>query len=469
MSELRTRFAPSPTGFLHIGGARTALYNWAFTRRLGGRFVLRIEDTDRARSTAESEAAVLGGLEWLGIDWDEGPFRQSERGELHAAAIEKLLASDRAYRCICTPEEIEARRAAVVATGAKWTYDGRCADASYGADCGPHAVRLRVPKDGKLGFDDAVFGPSGQDAREIGDMVIRRTDGSPLYHLAVVVDDVEMRITHVIRGADHLNNTPFQLALYRALDATPPLFAHVPLIVGSDGRKLSKRRDPVSVQHFRDAGYLPEAMVNWLVRIGWSHGDQEVFTRDEIRALFDLAEVHRSSGQADPGKLDWLNQHWIKERPREQLVGELLPFLAKQGTPVEASESLGALVDLLRERSKTLAEMAERARFFAIADDALAYDADAVKKHWKPAAAPALSDLRDELERASTWDLASIEAAFQATLAKHEGLALGKLAQPVRIAVTGSAASPGIYETLLVLGRDRTVARIERALAELPT
>jgi glutamyl-tRNA synthetase len=355
----------------------------------------------------------------------------------------------------------------VVATGAKWTYDGRCADAAYGADCGPHAVRLRVPKDGKLGFDDAVFGPSGQDAREIGDMVIRRSDGSPLYHLAVVVDDVEMRITHVIRGADHLNNTPFQLALYRALDATPPAFAHVPLIVGSDGRKLSKRRDPVSVQHFRDAGYLPEAMVNWLVRIGWSHGDQEVFSRDEIRTLFDLAEAHRSSGQADAGKLDWLNQHWIKERPRAQLVGELLPFLAKQGTPVAASESLGALVDLLRERSKTLVEMAERARFFAVGDDALVYDADAVKKHWKPAIRPAIESLETHLEVAE-WTMSGIERAFTDTLEEIEGLALGKLAQPVRIAVTGSAASPGIYETLLVLGRERTVKRLHRALAELP-
>ena len=467
MSDLRTRFAPSPTGYLHIGGARTALYNWAFTRRAGGRVVLRIEDTDRARSTAESEAAVVGGLAWLGIDWDEGPFRQSERGALYAAAIEQLLARDRAYRCICTPEEIEARRQAVVATGAKWTYDGRCADAAYGPDCGPHAVRLRVPKEGRLAFDDAVFGPSGQDAREIGDMVIRRSDGSPLYHLAVVVDDVDMRITHVIRGADHLNNTPFQLALYRALDAEPPRFAHVPLIVGTDGRKLSKRRDPVAVQHFLDAGYLPEAMRNWLVRIGWSHGDQEIFSSDEIAAFFDLAEVHRASAQADPAKLDWLNQHYIKERPRDRLVHELVPFLAAAGTPVEPSASLGQLVDLLRERSKTLVEMASRARFFAVDDASLAYEADAVRKHWKANALPALKDLAAELERAPAWDLASIEAAFQTALARHDGLALGKLAQPVRIAVTGSAASPGIFETVLVLGRDRTVARIARALATL--
>ncbi len=468
MNAIRTRFAPSPTGFLHIGGARTALYNWAYTRRLGGRFVLRIEDTDRERSTAASEAAVLGGLEWLGIDWDEGPFRQSERGELYAAAIERLLAADRAYRCVCTTAEIEVRRQATVATGAKWTYDGRCAAASYGPECGPHAVRLRVPKQGMLGFDDLVFGASGQDAREIGDMVIRRTDGSPLYHLAVVVDDVAMGITHVIRGADHLNNTSFQLALYAALDATPPLFAHLPLIVGADGKKLSKRRDPVSVQHFQTAGYLPEAMGNWLVRIGWSHGDQEIFSQGEIRTLFDLPAVQRAAGQADPAKLDWLNQHYIKEMPRERLVRELLPFLAEAGTPVEPSPELEGVADLLRERSKTLAEMAQRARFFAVTDTAFGYDADAVRKHWKAAAVPVVKDLADMLSLATTWDIAAIETAFEAVLARHSGLALGKLAQPVRVAVTGLAASPGIFETLALLGRERSVARLHRALAELP-
>jgi glutamyl-tRNA synthetase len=467
-TPIRTRFAPSPTGFLHIGGARTALYNWAYTRRLGGTFVLRIEDTDRERSTAESEAAVLGGLEWLGIDWDEGPFRQSERGALYAEAIERLLAQDRAYRCICTPAEIEERRAATVATGAKWTYDRRCAAANHGPDCGPHAVRLRVPTDGKLGFDDLVFGPSGQDAREIGDMVIRRSDGSPLYHLAVVVDDVAMGITHVIRGADHLNNTPFQLALYAALDATPPQFAHVPLIVGTDGKKLSKRRDPVSVQHFQAAGYLPEAMVNWLVRIGWSHGDQEIFSRDDVRALFALDAVQRASGQADPAKLDWLNQHYLKALPRDALVAALLPFLAAQGTPVAASDALGRLADLLRERSKTLAEMAERARFFAVADDSVAYEPDAVRKVWKAAAVPIVKELVDELARVEPWTHASIEAAFESVRARHDGVGLGKLAQPVRVAVTGSSASPGIFETLELLGRDRTVRRLARALAELP-
>ena len=468
MEPVRTRFAPSPTGFLHIGSARTALFNWALTRRLGGRFVLRIEDTDRERSTRESEAALLEGLRWLGIDWDEGPLRQSERGPLYQTAIERLLERGRAYRCVCTPAEIEVRRQAVLAAGGKWTYDGRCRDAKHGPSVGPHAVRLRVPSEGRLDFDDLVFGPSGQDPREIGDMVIRRSDGTPLYHLAGVVDDIEMAITHVIRGADHLNNTPFHLALYRAFDATPPRFAHLPLIVGADGRKLSKRRDPVSLQHFQGAGYLPDAMCNWLVRIGWSHGDQEIFTRDEIRQLFDLSAVHRASGQADPGKLDWINQHWIRTLPDEVLLRELTPFLAAAaGAPVARSRGLELLVGLLRERSKTLVEMAERARFLLVADESLEYDPKAVQKHWKPAVRPAIEALREALLRVEPWEPAAIEHAFESVRAERE-LALGPLAQAVRVAITGAAASPGIYETLAAVGRERSAARLARALAVLP-
>jgi len=465
MTPIRTRFAPSPTGFLHIGGARTALYNWAWTRRAGGTFVLRIEDTDQARSTAEAEAAVVEGLRWLGLDWDEGPYRQSGRGARHREAVEQLLASGRAYRCVCTPEEIEERKARVVAEGGKWTYDGRCAEAGHGPDRA-HAVRLRVPREGRLGWDDLVFGPSGQDAREIGDLVIRRSDGSPLYHLAVVVDDVDMQISHVIRGADHLNNTPFQLALYGALGAPVPRFAHLPLIVGADGRKLSKRRDPVSVQHFRAQGYLPEAMCNWLVRIGWSHGDQELFSIDEIRALFGLEAVHRSPGHADPQKLDWINQSWIKQLPAERLVAELRPFLPAGADP--ADPGLPGLVDLLRERSRTLAEMAERARFLVTPDEALAIDAKAAAKHWKPALRAPVAALRAALAGVEPWQAAGIEAAFEAVRAAHDGLAVGPLAQAVRVAVTGSAASPGIYETLAVLGRERTLARLDRALREWP-
>ena len=470
MADVRTRFAPSPTGFLHIGGARTALYNWAWTRRQGGRFVLRVEDTDQARSTPESERAVLEGLHWLGIDWDEGPYRQSERLEVYAGAVERLLARDRAYRCVCTPEEIETRRAALVAAGGKWTYDGRCAEAALEPDCGPHAVRLRVPKQGRLEWHDLVFGASGQDAREIGDMVIRRSDGLPLYHLAGVVDDIEMRITHVIRGADHLNNTPFHLALYAALEAPPPVFAHVPLIVGADGRKLSKRRDPVSVQHFREAGYLAEAMCNWLVRIGWSHGDQELFSRDEIRTLFELDAVHRASGHADPTKLDWINQSWIKQLPRERLVAALCPFVeAAAGRSPQADDpGFARLVDLLRERSKTLAEMAERARFYALPDDAIEPDPKAVQKHWKPALRAPLAELGEALRVLAAWEPASIEQVFETVRARHPDLGRGPLAQALRVAVTGSAASPGIFETLDALGPERTTARLARALARWP-
>jgi len=307
MSEIRTRFAPSPTGFLHVGSARTALFNWAFARRHGGKLVLRIEDTDRERSTAESERAVIEGLEWLGIDWDEGPLRQSAFADRHRAAVERMLANGRAYRCVCSAEELEQRRQATIAAGQKWTYDGRCRDLDLGADLGPHTVRLRLPESGFLGWEDGVFGPSGQDASEIGDRIIQRSDGQPLYHLAVVVDDLAMGISHVIRGADHHPNTPLQIALYRALDAQPPEFAHVPLIVGAGGKKLSKRRDPVSVQNFREEGYLAPALRNWLIRIGWSHGDQEIFTSEEICALFDLGAVNRSAAQADADKLLWLN------------------------------------------------------------------------------------------------------------------------------------------------------------------
>ncbi len=468
METPRTRFSPSPTGFLHIGGARTALYNWAFSRRHDGHFVLRIEDTDRERSTREAEAAVIEGLQWLGITWDEGPVRQSALADRHREAVERMLSAGRAYRCVCSAESLEERRAATIARGEKWTYDGRCRDADLGAGCGPHTVRLRMAAEGRLDWDDGVFGPSGQEAVEIGDRIIVRSDGAPLYHLAAVVDDLAMGITHVIRGADHLNNTSFHLALYRALDAEPPHFAHVPLIVGADGKKLSKRRDPVSVQHYRDAGFLPEALVNWLVRIGWSHGDDEIFSRDQIAELFSLEAVHRAPGRAEPEKLFWLNQHYLKERPRAELLAALAPFVeADLGGPPAHPERLESGVDLLRERSKTLVEMAERGRFLAVADDGLEYDEKAVAKHWKAAARPLLEALRAELAGLAAWDEAGLEAGFEA-VRERQGVGLGKLAQPVRVAVTGSGASPGIYETLAVLGRDSTLARIDRALEQIP-
>jgi glutamyl-tRNA synthetase len=313
-----------------------------------------------------------------------------------------------------------------------------------------------------------VFGPSGQDAGEIGDMIIRRSDGGPLYHLAGVVDDIEMGITHVIRGADHHSNTPFHIAIYRALDATPPLFAHVPLIVGADGRKLSKRRDPVSVQHYRDEGYLAAALRNWLVRIGWSHGDQEIFSTEEIARLFDLASVHRAPGRAEIGKLVWLNQHYLKTLARHELLRELLPFLAAEaGRPVAVTPELERLVELLRERSKTLVEMARLARFLVVETPALRFDESAVRKHWKPEVGPVLSELRTALAGLGSWSEGDLDEAFQAVCARHGDLALGKLAQPVRVAVTGAPVSPGIFETLAVLGRERTLERLDAAIARI--
>lgn len=466
MADVRTRFAPSPTGFLHLGSARTALFNWVYARRHGGALVLRSEDTDRERSTRESEEAVLEGLRWLGIDWDEGVYRQSERAGLYADAIERLIAAGLAYRCTCTREELEERKAAAIARGEKWTYDGRCRDAGHGPDVGEHTVRLRLPESGMLGFEDAVFGPSGQDASEIGDRIIRRSDGGALYHVAVVVDDIDMGITHVIRGADHMPNTPLQIALYRALGAEPPVFAHLPLLLGAGGKKLSKRRDPVAIQHFRDEGYLPEAMCSWLARLGWSHGDQETFSREELVSLFDLPDVHKSNVQTDLAKLTATNQHWIRTLPLDTLWPHLAPRLeAVAGEPVERHAELDQLLELLRERSDTLAAMAEQTRWLLV--DAVEYDEKAAAKHLKPAALDPLSDLQGRLAALDPWDEATIEAAFAATLAAHEGLKLGKLAQPVRVALTGSAASPPIYETVAVLGRDRAASRLAQALTEI--
>jgi glutamyl-tRNA synthetase len=462
MAGVRTRFAPSPTGILHMGSARTALFNWAFARRHGGQHALRIEDTDRARSTEASERALLEGLDWLGIDFDQGPLRQSDGRERHDSAVAHLLETGRAYRCVCTRDELEERRERTLATGQSWVYDGRCRDRDLGPDCGPHTVRLRLDPSAYLGWDDLVFGPSGQAASEIGDMNIRRSDGHPLYNLAVVVDDLHMQISHVIRGADHLANTCFQIALYRALDGEPPRFAHVPLVLGEGGKKLSKRRDPVSVLQYRDDGYLPEALLNWLARIGWSHGDQEIFSREEICTLFDLDSVSRSPAQSDPGKLEWLSQHYLKQMPRDALIGLLLPFLTREaGRPVEATPELADFVDLLRERSTTLGEMAHRARFLLV--DRVEYADKAAKKFLRPVALPILRSLHDHLAGLNAWEPASLEAAFETVRTEHGGVGMGKLAQPVRVAVTGSSASPGIYETLAALGQEQSVARIAAA------
>jgi len=446
-----------------MGSARTALFNWAYARRHGGQLVLRIEDTDRARSSQESEDALIRGLDWLGIEADEGPFRQSERRELHDAAIERLLASGHAYRCRCSSDELAERREATLSAGKSWVYDGRCRNRELGPDCGPHTVRLRLDPEEQLSWNDLVFGHSGQVAAEIGDMNIRRSDGHPLYNLAVVVDDLDMQISHVIRGADHLGNTPFQIALYRALGRRPPLFAHVPLIVGPGGKKLSKRRDPVSVERYRDDGYLPGALRNWLMRIGWSHGDQEIFSADEICSLFDLDAVNRSSAQADRDKLDWLNQEYIRELPEKALLEALEPFLVQAvGQPVKRTPELGRLVELLRDRSKTLKEMAEKAHFLVA--EQICYEEKAAKKFLKQASLPILTALHEKLAALEVWNESTLEAVFEVVRAEHGNIGMGKLAQPVRVAITGTSASPGIYQTLAILGQQRSLDRIAAAI-----
>ncbi len=423
--------------------------------------VLRVEDTDLERSTEESERQVLEGLTWLGIDWDEGPYRQTQRSDRHEEVVGQLLAAGKAYRCICTRDELEERRQRTIEAGEKWTYDGRCRDRDHGPDCGEHTVRLRLPESGPLDWDDLVFGPSSQDAREIGDRIIQRADGTALYHLAVVVDDLDMQISHVIRGADHMPNTPFHIALYRALEATPPAFAHVPLILAASGKKLSKRRDPVSIQRFRDEGIVADALRNWIVRLGWSHGDQEIFSKAEIAELFDLDGVGRSGARMDTDKLAWLNHHTIQTLPRPELLDLLDPFLEEAvGHPFERSDSLAALVDLNRQRGKTLVELATHTAW--LVRDRVHFEEKAARKNLMPQAGELLADLGKRLAAVLAWDTAHLAPVFEAVCAERD-LKMGKLAQPVRVALTGGTISPGIYETLEVVGRSESLARLAAA------
>ncbi len=470
--EIVTRYAPSPTGALHIGGARTALFCWALARRHGGRFLLRFEDTDRERSTRESETAVLEALAWLGIDHDpvpgfEGIPRQSERAPRYAEVIERLLADGHAYRCTATPAELEQMRERARAEGRKRVYDGRHRDAGIGPDCGlPYTVRLRIPDDDPVTrWSDEIAGPSGEAAEDLDDFVLARTDGSAIYHLAVVVDDHDMGVTHVLRGREHMTSTPRQLLIYQALGWEPPRFGHVPLLVEPGGKKLSKRKGDVSVQAYRDRGFTPEAMVNYLARLGWSHGDLEILTLDDLARLFDLDGVGRSPAQVHEDKLIWLSQHYLRTLPAQRLHVHVQPFLdAEAGRPVEIDARLARGLELLRERSETLADMAAQARFWIC--DEIELDPKAERKHLRPAIEGPLAELRDALAALDAWDEASLEAALVACAERHE-LKLGKLAQPLRVAATGRGASPGIYETLEVLGRERTLARLDAALERL--
>ena len=460
MRGIVTRFAPSPTGFLHIGGARTALFNWLFARRHGGTFILRIEDTDQERSTPESVVAILEGMTWLGMTWDEGPYYQTERRELYRKEAKRLLAEGKAYRCVCTPEELDRRREAARAKGEKPRYDRRCRDLPpSGAEGKPFVVRFKAPLSGTTIVRDLLRGDIAYENEELDDLVLLRSDGSPTYNFVVVVDDATMGITHVLRGDDHLNNTPKQVLLYEALGTPLPRFGHFPLIHGMEGGKLSKRQDDVSVMAYRDRGFLPEAMVNYLVRLGWGHGDQEIFSVEELTRIFSLESVGKSPSRFDPEKLLHLNAHYIKACDPERLAALLVPFLGKRGFDVQPSPWLVKAVRTFQERSRTLEEMAESSEFYFLCKDP---DPKAAEKFFTPEMAPVFEEIAREFADLPDFTPAAMEPVLH-RVAEKTGSKLGKVAQPMRVALTGGTVSPGIFEVMDVLGRDEVIRRLSRA------
>ncbi len=457
---IRTRFAPSPTGFLHIGGARTALFNWLFARHHGGQFILRVEDTDQLRSTEESTRAILDAMEWLGLDCDEGPFFQAERVEIHTEMVKRLIDEGKAYRCVCTPDELEEMRKRASKEGRKPRYDGTCRDKTLPQTPGS-VVRFKCPQIGVTTVNDLVKGPVNFDNSELDDLVIEKSDGYPTYNFAVVVDDAEMKITHVLRGDDHLNNTPKQILLYEALGYEVPEFGHFSMILGSDKARLSKRHGATSVMAYKDMGYLPEALVNYLVRLGWSHGDQEIFSRDEMIGLFDLDAVGKSAAIFNPEKLLWLNQHYIQKSDQERLAGEIRPFLEKMQLDVEDMEYLKRVAGDLKDRSKTLLEMSESGAFYF--QDEIEYNENAAVKFLKTEYAGHLKAVAEGLPSLEDYSRKGIES-FLRNIADEMETKLKFIAQPLRVALTGRIVSPGIDEVMITLGKKRVIKRIKRAI-----
>ncbi|HEY8468562.1 MAG TPA: glutamate--tRNA ligase [Longimicrobiales bacterium] len=477
---IRVRFAPSPTGYLHVGGARTALFNWLFARHHGGVFVLRIEDTDRERSSEAMVRAIIDGLEWLGLLWDEGPYHQADGFERHRRDALELLRTGHAYRCFCTPEQIEARRSAGEATGDGFRYDRHCLltvppeEAERRAAAGqPYAVRFRVPE-GITAWDDAVHGRIEFANRDIEDFIILRSDGTAVYNMAVVSDDIEMGITHVIRGDDHISNTPKQILLYQALGRPTPVFAHVPMILGPDGKRLSKRHGATAIGEYREQGLLPWAMVNFLALLGWSPGtDEEIFTTAELIERFSLEGINKKSAVFDPQKLEWLNGQHMSRTPAERLEPLVTERLVAAGLASEAvlKERRGwylSLIDLLKVRARSLNTLVEQARPYF--EEAIQYDAEAVRKHWADGAETRarLAALRDRFAGLSDpdWEPAGLERELRG-LADELGVGAGKLIHPLRVALVGTAVSPGIFDVLAVMGRERTLRRLDAAISVL--
>lgn len=460
---VRTRFAPSPTGFLHVGGVRTALFSWLYAKHHHGQFVLRIEDTDKERSTQESVQAILDGMHWLGLDCDEGPIYQTDRYPRYNEVLQQLLNDGHAYHCFCSKERLEALREAQIAAKEKPRYDGHCRlkNLKAGEGSEPFVVRFKNPETGGVTFTDEVYGDVHVENSELDDLILLRSDGHPTYNFAVVVDDLDMQITHVIRGDDHINNTPRQINIFKALNAPIPVFAHLPMILGDDGKRLSKRHGAVSVMQFKEMGFLPHALLNYLVRLGWSHGDQEIFSVEDMIAHFDLNHISRGVSSFNYDKLYWINQHYQKSDP-PLLVAEALAWqFEQQGIDASKGPSLVELVKVQAERCKTLAELCEKSKYFY--QDDIEYDDDAVKKHLRPVILAPLTALYHRMTALSDWQQASLQACVNDVSAAFD-INLAKIAQPLRVAVTGSSMSPSIDVTLTLLGKQRVIQRIEHAL-----
>ncbi|MCY4382743.1 MAG: glutamate--tRNA ligase [Nitrospinae bacterium] len=465
-SDIRVRFAPSNTGHLHIGGARTALFNWFFAKHHAGAAILRIEDTDRQRSTEEYYDAIMEAFDWLGLEWDEGPYRQSQRMDIYKESVNKLLSSGAAYRCTCTPDQVNAMREKARADGKTPKYDGTCRG-RYDKDPNvPFCLRLRTPDAGETIVDDILAGEVVFENSQLDDMVIVRTDGTPTYNFCVAIDDIDMKITHVIRGNDHLSNTPKQVLVYKALEEPTPNFAHISMILGPDKKRLSKRHGADSVLEYRDRGFLPEALINYLVRLGWSHGDQEIFTKKEIVENFSLENLNRSAAIFNPEKLLWLNQEYIKSADGDFLVESLDTGLKERGLLPDllTHGTRKGIVNELRTRSRTISDMIDGARFFF--ENEIEFDEKAASKFLNPENSGLIMKLRDELTKIETFSTENVKSVFHLVM-EEETIKLGKLAQPVRVAITGGTISPGIFETISLLGKDRTILRLNTALAKI--
>ncbi len=458
---IRTRFAPSPTGVLHIGSIRTALFCWLYARHLDGKFVLRIEDTDRARSTAENVDAILDGMAWLGMDADEGPIFQTDRFERYSEVLKEWLASGDAYHCYCSKEELDALRERQMQNGETTRYDGRCRGGAEPKEGVSPVVRFKNPLEGEVVVEDQVRGLVVFRNEELDDLIIARSDGTPTYNFSVIVDDYDMQITHVIRGDDHLNNTPKQMNMLKALGADAPVYAHLPMILGPDGAKLSKRHGAVDIREYREQGYLPEAVLNYLVRLGWSHGDQEIFTTEEMIRLFDIADVNQSASSFNPEKLLWLNQQHIINAPAEQLAERLLPFLNALGLDTEQGPEPKDVAEAFRERAETLQQMAASARYCY--EDFAEIDSKAAKKNLRPVILEPLKSAREKLAGLDDWSCAGIAKVIEDVAASFE-INMGKLGQPLRVAVTGGSVSPPIDVTVWLIGSKKVLQRIDNAI-----